>query len=82
MVRQRIWWLIVEGDLGFFLDCESRIRDFYFCTFGNSCLRICILLVMCFVLFICIFFFFFLGLVLVCWVYWIMNFYFLFFLPL
>jgi hypothetical protein len=57
MVRQQIWRLIVEGDLGFFRDCESRIRDFYFRTFGNNCLRICILPVMCFVLFICIFFF-------------------------
>ena len=51
---------------------------FFFRTFGNCCLCISILLVMC-----CLFvFFFFLGLVLVCWVYWIMNLYFLFFLPL
>jgi hypothetical protein len=57
--------LIVEGDLRIFLDCESRIRDFYFRTFGNSSLCTCVLLVMCFVLFICFFFF---GLVLViCW---------------
>ena len=57
--------LIVEGDLRIFLDCESRIRDFYFRTFGSCSLCTCVLPVMCFVLFIFIFFFFFLGLVLV-----------------
>ena len=58
------------GELRFFLDCEFRIRDFYFRTFSNNSLFICVLPVICFVLFICIciFYFFIFGLVLViCW---------------
>jgi hypothetical protein len=65
MVRRRIWRLIVEADLGFFIFAllVTVACVFLFC-------RLCV---------VYLFFFFFLGLVLVCWVYWIMNFYFFFF---
>ena len=68
MVRRRIWWLIVEVDWGFFIFAllVTVACVFLFC-------RLCV---------VYLYFFFFLGLVLVCLVYWIMNFYYLFFLPL